>query len=149
MADERARAREELANRLHSAAIHLLRRVRRKDTATELTGPRLSALSVIVARGRVSLGELAAAEQVKPPTMTRLVRALEAEGLVRRERDPDDARAVRLEATPRGRALFDEGRRRRIERLVAELDGIGEADEATLRQAVEALERVFGPPMPR
>lgn len=149
MADERARAREELANRLHSAAIHLLRRVRREDTATELSGPRLSALSVIVARGTISLGELAAAEQVRPPTMTRLVRALEEEGLVRRERDPDDARAVRLEATPRGRAVFDEGRRRRIARLVAELDAIGTADEMALRQAVDVLERVFGPPLPR
>lgn len=149
MADERARAREELANRLHSVAIHLLRRVRREDTATELSGPRLSALSVIVARGTISLGELAAAEQVRPPTMTRLVRALEEEGLVRRERDPDDARAVRLEATPRGRAVFDEGRRRRIARLVAELDAIGTADVVALRQAVDVLERVFGPPLPR
>ncbi|MDQ3996553.1 MAG: hypothetical protein M3303_05995, partial [Gemmatimonadota bacterium] len=71
-------AATELADRLHSAAIHLLRRLRREDARTGLSGPRLSALSVVVFAGPLTLGELAAAEQVRPPTMTRLVRALEA-----------------------------------------------------------------------
>src|ERR687883_145288 len=77
-----------LADRLHSAAIHLLRRLRREDARTGLSGPRLSALSVVVFAGPRTLGELAAAEQVRPPTMTRLVQALEREGLVARDPDP-------------------------------------------------------------
>src|ERR671915_2520477 len=94
----------ELADRLHSAAIHLLRRLRREDARTGLSGPRLSALSVVVFAGPLTLGELAAAEQVKPPTMTRLVRALEARRLVVREADENDGRVVRLRATTKGRA---------------------------------------------
>src|SRR5919199_1876113 len=83
-------ARRAVADRLHSAAIHLLRRLRKVDEASGLSAPRLSALSVLVFAGPRTLGELAAAEQVRPPTMTRLVRALERSGLVTREHDPDD-----------------------------------------------------------
>src|SRR5918998_5384942 len=82
----------QLADRLHSSAIHLLRRLRRVDTKTGLSGPRLSALSVVVFGGPLTLGELAAAEQVKPPTMTRLLRALEAQRLVTRATDERDGR---------------------------------------------------------
>ena len=74
----------QVADRLHSAAIHLLRSLRREDDAVGLSAPRLSALSVVVFAGPITLGALAAAEQVRPPTMTRLVQALEAEGLVER-----------------------------------------------------------------
>ena len=97
---------EVIADRLHSAAIHLLRRLRREDTKSGLSAPRLSALSVLVFGGPVTLGELANAEQVRPPTMTRLISALEAEGLVSREADPDDGRLTRIRATPKGRALL-------------------------------------------
>ncbi|NUQ13661.1 MAG: MarR family transcriptional regulator, partial [Gemmatimonadaceae bacterium] len=86
---------EALAEAVHRLAIRLLRTLRSEDEQSGLTGPRLSALSVIVFAGPVTLGELAAAEQVKPPTMTRLVRALEREGLVRREKDPADGRVIR------------------------------------------------------
>src|SRR5690242_19982271 len=103
-----------LADRLHSAAIHLLRRVRREADASGIPGPRLSALSVIVYRGPITLGELAAAEQVRPPTMTRVVGALEADGLVRRESDPADRRLVRLRATAAGARVLERGRARRI-----------------------------------
>src|SRR5918996_5775251 len=107
MPPQRARGKGEtpadgLADRWHSLAIHLLRRLRREDVKAGLTGPRLSALSVVVFGGPITLGDLAAAEQVKPPTMTRLVRALESEGLVRRENDPQDGRIVRLRATAKG-----------------------------------------------
>ena len=67
---------DELADRWHSLAIHLLRRLRREDVKAGLTGPRLSALSVIVFAGPVTLGELAAAEQVAPPTVTKFRRRL-------------------------------------------------------------------------
>src|SRR5687768_15743428 len=97
------------ADRLHSAAIHLLRRLRREDTATGLAPARLSALSVLVFGGPMNLTSLAAAEQVRPPTMTRVVQALEAEGLVRREADAVDRRGARLVATARGRRILEAG----------------------------------------
>src|SRR5262245_16003231 len=103
---------EQVADRLHSAAIRLLRGLRRQDDASGLSAPRLSALSVLVFAGPRTLGELAAAEQVRPPTMTRLVAALEAEGLVAREGDPQDARRVRLKPTARGRSILRKGRAR-------------------------------------
>ncbi len=81
---EAARA-ERVADRLHSASIHLLRRLRRQDDASGVTAPHLSALSVLVFGGARTLGELAAAEQVTPPSMTRIVRNLEAGGLVARK----------------------------------------------------------------
>src|ERR687886_1208066 len=111
----------EAANRFHSAAIHALRHVRREDPATGLSAARLSALSVLVFGGARTLGELAAAEQVRPPTMTRLVSALEAAGLVGREGDPADGRVTRIHATARGRALLIRGRARRVAALAREL----------------------------
>src|ERR1041385_9297166 len=94
----RARAEtdvESIANRLHSAAIHLLRRARRVDNESPLPAPQLSALSVIVYGGPMTLGALAAAEQVRPPTMTRLIAALDAADLVTRENDAKDRRVGR------------------------------------------------------
>src|SRR4029453_19459180 len=98
------------ADRLHSAAIPLLRRLRREDSKSGLSAPRLSALSVIVFGGPLTLGELANAEQVRPPTMTRLVSALEDAGLVARVADPEDKRLTRIRATAKGRALLFPGR---------------------------------------
>src|SRR3954447_16926011 len=90
---------ERVAERLHSASIHLLRRVRRRDDESGVTAPHLSALSVLVFGGGArTLGELAAAEQVTPPSMTRIVRNLEAEGLVERRADATDRRIVRVTA---------------------------------------------------
>jgi DNA-binding MarR family transcriptional regulator len=132
----------ELADRLHSAAIHLLRRLRRVDTKTGLSGPRLSALSVVVFGGPLTLGELAAAEQVKPPTMTRLVRALEARRLVTRATDEHDRRVVRLHATPKGRKLMAEGRARRVRALAEGLRGLEDSHMTELDSAVGTLERV-------
>src|SRR5437868_14909787 len=122
----------ELADRLHSAAIHLLRRLRREDDASGLPAPQLSALSVIVFGGPLTLGELAAAEQVRPPTISKLVAALEADGLVARESDPADGRIVRVKATPRGSALLQEGRRRRVASLTASLRELPARDRALL-----------------
>lgn len=136
---------ETVADRLHSAAIHLLRRVRREDDGggSGLSAPRLSALSVVVFAGRpVTLGELAAAEQVRPPTMTRLVRALEAAGLVVREVDASDARVTRVRATARGRTLLTEGRARRVAALAERLRGLSADDLGLLGRAAAVIERV-------
>lgn len=133
---------EALADRLHSSAIKLLRRLRAEDVYSGLTGPRASALSVIVFAGPVTPGQLAAAEQVRPPTMTRLVRALERDGLVRREPDVVDRRVVRLHATPRGEALLVEGRRRRVRKLAATLSRLPVAEHDELARATDILARV-------
>src|SRR5690242_18729709 len=82
----------DVADRLHSAAIHLLRRVRREDAGAGLSAPQLSALSVLVFRGSLTLGELAHAEQVRPPTITRIVADLEAAGLATRAARESDRR---------------------------------------------------------
>jgi DNA-binding MarR family transcriptional regulator len=136
----------EVADRLHSAAIHLLRRLRTEDAASGLTAPRLSALSVIVFGGPLTLGALAAAEQVRPPTMTRLVAALERDGLVTREQDPNDRRQILLRATPAGRRLLEEGRARRTASLARRLASLPPSDLAGLARAADLLERLARPP---
>jgi len=133
---------ERVADRLHSASIHLLRRVRRRDDESGVTAPHLSALSVLVFGGARTLGELAEAEQVRPPSITRIVRNLEADGLVEREPDPADRRIVRVRATEKGRRILEEGRRRRISDLAARLRTIDAGELETLERAAELIERV-------
>jgi DNA-binding MarR family transcriptional regulator len=129
-----------VADRIHSAAIHILRRVRREDPGMGLSGPRASALSVVVFGGPVTLGALAAAEQVRPPTMTHLVRALERMGLVTRVPDPDDGRIVRIAATRRGKALLEAGRARRVSALSRQLRTLPKRDLAVLARAADLLD---------
>jgi DNA-binding MarR family transcriptional regulator len=131
-----------VADRLHSAAIRLLRRLRRVDAATGLSAPRLSALSVLVVRGPCTLGELAAAEQVRAPTMTRLVAALEREGLVTRTADPDDGRVTRVSATAAGRRTLTAGRRRRVELLARSVAELSDAERSALERAIPLVERL-------
>jgi len=130
------------ADRLHSGAIHLLRAVRARDAEAGLSPARLSALSVLVFAGPRSLGRLADAEQVRPPTMSALVRGLEGAGRVRRRPDPDDARAGRLEATARGRRLLERARARRLETLTGMLEPLSAADRDCLDHAGRILARL-------
>jgi DNA-binding MarR family transcriptional regulator len=142
----------ETADRLHSAAIHLLRRLRIEDTVSGLSGPRLSALSVIVFAGPVTMSALAAAEQVRPPTITRLVREMEAEGLVKRVQGESDRRVQQVEATERGRRLLQEGRERRVARLAEALKSLPLRDRRILSRAailLEGLALPAGPPRRR
>lgn len=139
-ADPRAAA---VANRLHSAAIHLLRRLRSHDPLMGLTAPLASALSVIVFGGPIALGALAAAEQVRPPTITRLVAELERLGLVTLEADRDDRRVRRVRATAKGRRVLEAGRARRVASLAAAIGTLAPAELATLERAAELLERVL------
>jgi DNA-binding MarR family transcriptional regulator len=132
-----------LADRLHSAAIHLLRRLRTQDVAMGLSGPAGSALSVIVFRGPLTLGELAAAEQVRPPTITRLAKALEADGLVERTTDSADRRVQRVQATAKGRRVLHQGRERRVRTLAAGLRRLSTRELASMEAALDALERLL------
>ena len=133
----------EAADRFHSAAIHALRHVRRDDPESGLSAARLSALSVLVFGGARTLGELAAAEHVRPATMTRIVQALEREGLVLREPHPEDGRAVRLQATAHGERVMWQGRRRRVARFAELLARLTPAEVARVREAADLVERAL------
>ena len=132
----------DVAARLHSSAIRLLRTLRREDDGSGLSAPRLSALSVVVFAGPMSLAALAAAEQVKPPTMSRIVDALVERGLITRIAKPGDRRSVEIEATEEGRQLLDAGRERRVGALVDRLRGLADSERRALARGVEILERV-------
>lgn len=131
-----------IADRLHSAAIHLLRRLRRQDVATGEGPARLSALSVLVFGGAKTLGELAAAEQVKPPTMSRIVGGLARSRLVEITKDAKDARRVHIQATQKGVRLLQKGRRQRIESLASHLEMLGPEELQKVGEAVEILRRI-------
>ena len=133
-----------VADRLHSAAIHLLRRLRKEDEAIGLTAARTSALSVVVFGGPVTIGQLAQAEQVSPPTMTRMLVGMERDGLLKRERDRDDGRVIWIRATPKGARILQEGRRRRVEALAGELEDLSAAELTLLLRAAETMGRVAG-----
>jgi DNA-binding MarR family transcriptional regulator len=132
-----------VADRLHSAAIHLLRRAAEEDRAAGLSRARLSALSVVVFRGPITLGELAAAEGVRSATMTGIVNGLERDGLVRRRPHGRDRRAVQVEATAAGRRLLERARTRRIEHIVSKLDDLSDDDLELLRRAAELVDERF------
>src|SRR5712692_7303143 len=133
----------ETADRLHSAAIHLLRRLRVRDRESGVGPAQLSALSVLVFGGPRSLGELADAEQVRPPTMSRIVAGLERAGLVKR-RKTEDGRRVRLDASAKGTKILQEGRKRRVESLAKALYLLSEREQTKLVELVELLQRVIG-----
>ena len=147
--------RHETANVLHSVAVRLLRRARSADTAMDLDGPRASLLSVLVFGGPAPANRLADVEQVSPPAITKLVTALEAAGLVRRERSAVDRRVVIVAATPAGRRLLEQGRAARVRQIADLLDGAGEGELMTLRQAADIIARRLQtadgsiPPAPR
>jgi len=142
-AKRKRRSRAGLADRLHSLAIHLLRRVAVADRRAGVTGPRLSVLSVLVLGGGPrTLGALAEAEHVRPPTMTRLVQAMEAEGLVARSPAPDDARATVIRATPAGARILRRARSRRLAMLRALLGPLTAAQVRQVERAVRILQPV-------
>jgi DNA-binding MarR family transcriptional regulator len=143
MSPQKSNRNLEAADRFHSAAIHALRHVRRDDPATGLSAARLSALSVLVFGGPRTLGELAAAEHVRPATMTRIVQALERDGLVRRESDPDDGRVTRLHATAKGERVMLRGRERRVANLATLLAGLSDEEVAQVHAAADLVERAL------
>lgn len=136
--------RREAADRIHSAAIHLLRRVREVDArAMGISPARASALSVLVFGGTCSLTELAEAEQVTPATMSKLVTALEQAKLVRRYPDVNDARAIRLEATAKARRVLERGRARRLDVLEGLLADASRAEVDAVRAAAAVLDQAL------
>ena len=130
--------------RFHHLAIALLRSLRRVDEAHGLAGPRASALSVLVFRGPQSLGELAAAEGVKPPTMSRLIKAMQEEGLVEAEVASHDQRAIRIAASAKGRRLMLRGREKRLAAIRELLRDASAEERKALETVVELLARALG-----
>jgi DNA-binding MarR family transcriptional regulator len=131
------------ADRLHSAAIHLLRRLRKQDAASGVGPAQLSALSVLVFAGPKTLGELAAAEQVKPPTMSRVVAGLKRSRLVEITRDSRDARRMHIRATAKGALLLQQGRQRRVEYLAQHLGSLTTSELTQLSAVAGILETLL------
>jgi DNA-binding MarR family transcriptional regulator len=132
----------EAADRVHSAAIHLLRGLRIRDRESGIGPAQLSALSVLVFAGPKSLADLAQAEQVKPPTMSRIVAALVHTKLVRMLTNDRDRRAVVIIPTSKGIALMQKARLRRVESLARAVDALDAAEVALLRNAAEMIEKL-------
>lgn len=141
--DSRATPAAVVADRLHSAAIHLLRGLRRNDAATGVGPAKLSALSVLVFGGPRSVGALARAEQVRLPTMSRLVAALERDGLATRVPDPKDRRSTIVHPTGVGRSVLRRGRERRLADLTRRLDALTAAELDVVDQATALVERLI------
>jgi DNA-binding MarR family transcriptional regulator len=133
--------RYEIADRLHSTAIHLLRRLRLEDKRSGIGPARLSALSVLVFGGPCSLKQLAAAEQVTPATMSRVVAGLVRKDLVERRTSSDDARQMVLTPTAKGRKVMQEGRERRVRYLESLLSVLSSNEMADLSQAIAAIRK--------
>ena len=130
-----------LADRVHSAAIHLLRRLRRTDPLTGVNPAQLSVLSVLMGGPR-TIGDLAAIEQVQPPTMSRLIREMEAAGLVFRTRDDQDGRVVWIQWTADGEGVLTRGRELRIAALRNQVDALPAEERRVLLAGLEVIERL-------
>ena len=130
--------------RFHHAAVRLLREMRSGEAAGGLSGPRASALSVLVLRGPQPLGELARAEGVKPPTMSRLVREMRIEGLVKILAPGFDRREVRVAPSARGRRVLMAARARRIRAMARLLRGARPGEVHALEAVSALLGRALG-----
>lgn len=140
--DPKSTPSTELADRLVLASVRLTRRLRAQDEAARLSGPQASALAVIVHAGRIRPSRLAELEEVRRPTIARVLSQLQAQGLIRRETDPEDGRASWVVATCAGAALISEGQARRIAPLARQMDRLGASDRAAIEFALPILERL-------
>ena len=131
----------DVAVRLRAATARLARRLRR-ETRAQATQSQLSALGAIDRLGPVTLGELAAFEQVTPPTMTRLVQGMEAAGWVARAADPADRRVARISLAPAGVAMIGEVRSGRDAWIARRLAQLSPDDQAAVPRLVALLERL-------
>jgi DNA-binding MarR family transcriptional regulator len=133
---------EQVAVRLDLAAARLLRESGYSGESGTLSAARLRTLRTIEDRGPISLADLAAAERVRAPTMSRLVDGLVREGLITRDPDPADRRSVCIAATAAGSALLRSARKRQGSALAARLRTLGDSEQRALLRGVELLERI-------
>ena len=130
------------ADALHSGAIRLLRLIRAEDAHAGIGPAQLSALSVVVFLGGKTVGELAALEQVRPPTMSRVVEGLVQRKLVQRVSSEGDRRAVQITATPAGRKLLLAGKARRVRALAKRFESLTKEEVETLHAAAQIMARL-------
>ncbi|HEX3118009.1 MAG TPA: MarR family transcriptional regulator [Candidatus Acidoferrum sp.] len=132
----------ETAELLHSAAIRVLRMVRTEDAQAGIGPAQLSALSVLVFGGAKTVSELATLEQVRPPTMSRIVEGLAQKKLVQRVDDEADRRTVRVRATAKGEKLMQAGKARRVRALAERFEALSPGDVKTLFAAAQLMLRL-------
>jgi DNA-binding MarR family transcriptional regulator len=136
-----------VAGRLRQSVFRLARLLRQQDDSGDAPAL-ISALAVIDRRGPLTLGALAAQEQVSPPTITKVVDTLEARGLVERVRDDADRRVCRVKVTARGRRRLDASRTRRTAWLARQIDALPASDVAQLTAALDVIEKLTSAPAP-
>jgi DNA-binding MarR family transcriptional regulator len=136
---------EEIAGRLRLSATRLARRLR-QEAQTGLSPSQLSALAAVERHGPLTLGALADHEQVAPPSITRVVAKLEADGFLTRQPDPSDRRVTRVIVTPKGRNLLGTSRRRKTEWLTSRLEALGPEQRASLADALDTLDALTTEP---
>jgi DNA-binding MarR family transcriptional regulator len=124
-------------------AVGRLARRLRQQTQGGITASQFSALSSIAHYGPITLGQLAAVERLRPPSVTRMVSTLEDAGLVLRQADADDRRVCRVETTPLGRDLLERTRTRKDAYLATRLATLGPDELDVLRDATVVLERLL------
>jgi DNA-binding MarR family transcriptional regulator len=132
----------ELAAELRTSVMRLARRLRRMRADTSLGLGQLAALGTLDRHGPMTPGELAAHERVQPPSMTRIVKALEETGYLTRTPHPTDGRQVVLALTPDGERMLREDRRQREAWLAQRLRDLSADDRELLLRAAEVLDRL-------
>lgn len=138
----RTATKTELASRLRVGVARLARRLRQEGAGEDATPSQLTVLATLYHRGPMTPGELAGTERVKPPSMTRIVAALEERGLVSRQPDPDDGRVVRVVVTDAGRRAHQEYQQRRDEWLHRRLATLTGEERAVLARAADLFDRL-------
>jgi DNA-binding MarR family transcriptional regulator len=134
-----------LASSLRLTIARLSRRVRQEGVSArdDVTASRLAALNTVADLGPITLGELAAVEQVQPPSMTRIVARLEEAGLIEREVDPKDRRSVRVRITDKGKRLRTRSRTRRDAFLAQRVARLTDDERDVLARAVPLLNQLM------
>lgn len=138
-----ARATADLAAELRPVILRLGRRLRQmQDESVELTASQSSVMGVLLRRGDLTMGELALEEQVRPPTITRVVKGLEERGLLLRTPAPQDGRQSLVGLTSAGRDVLETNRRRRNEWLTERLSELDADERELLRRVLGVLEKM-------
>ncbi|CAN5594327.1 MarR family transcriptional regulator [soil metagenome] len=132
----------ELASVVRLSVLRTARRLRSQRVNTEITLSQVSALVTVRKCGPMSAGEVAAAEQVQPPSMTKILASLEAAGLIDRTAHPEDRRQSIISITAAGRQLLEDEARVRDEWLAVKLSDLSDEDRDKLLQAVDVLDRI-------
>ncbi len=133
---------QDVVSELRAAIVILARRMRYQQVGLELSASESAVLGRVRRRGPLTPGELARAEHVQPPSMTRLLERLEAKKFVRRDTDPTDRRQVLLTITDSGLDYIERNKAARVAWLTAMLGRLGEADRDRVLAAAPALLRL-------